>query len=232
MFFMAFPLSPSSPSFSMEAETKKEPPLDLFEHFEKAPSANIENIARGVYQIGKVRVDQVAGTVIVTGIMNAPTWMDIEFLAVAEQGKDHESLLIVEAEPFHINLACILLGLTGRVPVSLWIEWKTEAGPLKRVPAEAMIWDREKNSPMKRSWVYTGSRFDDEGRFLSQLSRSVVATYPDPDALIDHRLKGGGEFHRYGLNEKALPPQGTPVSLIIERVPPEKGKEGKRGKRP
>jgi len=213
-------------------EKASKPAVDLFEHFEKTPSAPIENVARGVYRIGGVTVDQTAGVVTIPARMNAPTWSDVEYLAVAERGKDHESVVIVQAEPFHVNLACILAGLTGgpplaqqgdpRVPqgsrVKLWMEWEQE-GKAFKVPAEEFLWDRKTGKPMERTtWVYTGSRFDEEGRFLAQLSRSLIAVFHDPDALIDNPLKGGGRSPPVRPHEKVCPPQGTPLTVRIERV--------------
>lgn len=227
-------------TFFTEAKEKR-PPIDLFEHFEKTPVAGIEHVARGVYRIGKVQVDQVRGTVAISGRMNAPTWVDVEYLAVAERGKDHESLIVVEAEPFHINLALILLGLTGGEPlarqgeartpkgsrVRIWVEW-TLKGKTAKVPAEEFVWDRETNRPMERTtWVYTGSRFDEEGRYLAQITRSVIATYHDPDALLDHPLKGGASPHQYGPNVTMVPPEGTPLTIWVEREPETKKGEKK-----
>lgn len=245
--FLVLPIVPSLPDLPGWAEPGQKPPVDLFEHFEKTPSAQIEHVARGVYQIGNVRVDQVTGTVRFPARVNAVTWADVEYLVVAEKGKDHESVFVAQAEPLHINLALIMLGLTGGEPlarqgdhrppkgspVRVSVEWvEDEAKPVKKIPAEDFIWDRVLNRTMPRThWIYTGSRFDGEGRYMAQLSRSVIAVYHDPDALVDTPLEGGGRPHQYSSLEKPIVPDAASVSVVIERIPVEPKKDRKGGKK-
>ena len=60
--------------------------------------------------MGKALVDTRARTVTCPGRINMDEGA-IEYLAVAPRGKTHESLLLIDARPLHLQLALLLLGL-------------------------------------------------------------------------------------------------------------------------
>ena len=65
----------------------------------------------------------------------------LEFFAVGKLGKTHESLIMLDAEPMHIQLALLRLNLNPGMnltvegdphlpqgdPVELWVEWERGA---------------------------------------------------------------------------------------------------------
>jgi len=186
-----------------------------FEQFEKIATTDIEHVDRGVFRIGKITVDQHRRTMRVPGrILPSFTMVDyVEYLAVSERGgKIHESILMLEVEPMHLNLGCIVMGLKGGKPVRfqgdpkppqgdpvhLWIEWEEKKGGqarVKRVRVEQLVWDMKKKRPMEKThWVYTGSYFDEDNRYVPQANRSLIAIFRDPEALIDNPLAGGAGF--------------------------------------
>ncbi len=161
----------------------------------------------------------------------------IELFACAEGGKDHESVLRVRCRPELINLNLILFGLK-RGPsrpldggaagdrVIILCEWE-EAGETKSVRAEEMIWNAATNRPMDRvGWTYVGSKFVPEhdvetgkptGRSVLAVvyGRTLFATFLDSAALFETPLPEGVDDSTFSVNEKVVPPPGTPVRVII-----------------
>ena len=214
---------------STEFVIAKKEDLNLF-NFEKVPKGKIENPSRGVYKIGNAIADQNNKLVKIKGKINEVTWVDVEYLAVGKKGKAHESIIVLDVEPLHLNIALILIGLKGGKPlkyqgdpdkpkgdsVEIFVEWNTK-GKKKRIRAEELVFDEKKKKQMeKTSWVYTGSRFDVKNRFMSQITHSIIAVFHDPDAIIDNPLKGGGVPHIYKVNKKKVPKPGTEIEMIIK----------------
>lgn len=137
----------------------------------------------------------------------------LEYLAVAEGGKEYESVLSLRCKPSQLHAALLLLGCeTGGVPqqakgdyigpsmkrrhenprsrLDVFVEWQV-AGRTVRVRAEKLLTVRTAGgaSPGDTYWVFTGSLFDkdDSGRelYLADLERSVIAVWYDPSALIN-----------------------------------------------
>src|SRR6266511_579597 len=86
-------------------------PVSAASHPSAAPPA--EKIGEHRYRIGQVTVDTAARTAQMPCRVNMQKGM-IEYLAVASEGKLHESALRVDAEPLHLHLALLLLGLEPR----------------------------------------------------------------------------------------------------------------------
>src|ERR1051326_8066576 len=99
----AVPLIALVASFAVSAIAQAQPPA------QNAPPV-AERIGEHRYRMGQVVVDTAAKSVAIPCRVNMSKGM-IEYLAVAEEGKRHESVLLVEAEPLHIHLALLLLGL-------------------------------------------------------------------------------------------------------------------------
>ncbi|MCD4723002.1 MAG: hypothetical protein K8S13_24560, partial [Desulfobacula sp.] len=66
----------------------------------------------------------------------------------------------------------------------------------------------------KTVWVFTGSKIMD-GNFMAQVEGSIIATYHDPFAILDHRSDTGADDTLFFANEKLLPLKGTKVIMKI-----------------
>ena len=110
-------------------------------------------------------------------------------------------------------------------PVSIWITVK-EGDSLKKLKIEDWVVlknNEGKTRPMKHTdFIFTGSTFND-GIFLAQRDKSIVAVYHDPAALIDNPLPEGGlnpyrsqSNEMWSVNQKDILPIGTEVMVIIE----------------
>jgi len=77
----------------------------------KAP----KEVAPGVFEIGSVRLDKNAGTVVFPAKINMDDGL-VEYLMVTPQGSVHESVLVSEAQPQEVHMAMLLLGAKGMAP--------------------------------------------------------------------------------------------------------------------
>ncbi len=188
----------------------------------------VEKITDSVYRVGKVTVDLGARTVTCAGKINMDAGA-IEYLAVAPGGKTHESLLLVDTRPLHLQVGLLLLGLEPKnvlksqgdkttplgAPVQLWIRWKDAQGRPQEARAEELVSELPSGKVMpSHDWVFTGSRIIGQG-FEADLQKSLVAVWHDPAAILDNPLPGGAN-NAYIVNSKRAPKRGTPMEFVIK----------------
>ena len=195
------------------------------------------------YAVGRLLVDLERQAIRCPGRINMAKGGPIELLACVPGGKVHESVLVLDAEPLHLQLALLLLGLEpGRNPavqypagapessrepgdmVELYIEWSESAGGqesgarIVRRRADELLYNVRSRRPMGETlWVFTGSRWV-EGRFAADMEGSLIATYRDQLPILELSLEEVNDDIWYEANEGMVPPVGTEVELII-RVP-------------
>lgn len=204
--------------------------------WEKGPKQNpvttpaIEKIGPGILRIGKVIVNKPEGFVEVPGKVNMQEGL-IEYLACSPYGKLHESVLMLDVDPYALKIAMLLMGLEpGNKPIAhqgasetpegdpveIWISWQNEKKQPVDHRAEDLILDTKTGKPMPHTvWVFTGSQIQN-GRFMAQVEHSIAATYHDPFALLDHTLPTGADDTLYHANSAVVPPKGTAVSFRIK----------------
>ena len=188
----------------------------------------IREIGPGLYQIGDVRLDRRQRTIQFPAAVNLSEG-NIEYVIVSASGKTHESLLRTSVEPFHLQLAFLLLGAKGagtntlaedpsaslpgeRVQVELsWVA----AGKTNRALAAEFVRDRKTGSQASHdSWVYTGSRLREDG-FAAQLDGSIVSLITDPDALVNNPRRGREDDDNWLVHTNNLPPLHSPMDVTI-----------------
>lgn len=187
-----------------------------------------EKIGEDLYRVGKMTVDLKARTATCTGKVNMQKGM-IEYLAVAPQGKMHESLLTLDVRPLHMQVALILLGLEPKgglsfqgdkalpkgSPVEVFASWQ-RGGKTVKVPASDLVWAIDKKRPMERGgWVFSGSKVTKEQGFVADIELSLIATFRDPAAIVNNALPAGDDDTAYKVNERIVPPWGTPVTVTL-----------------
>lgn len=193
----------------------------------QSPPAESERIGEDLYRLGKVKVDLKNKVLTCTGKVNQRT-MVIEYLAVVPGGKRHESLLVLNARPLHLQLGLILLGLEPKgglryqgdtqvpqgSPVRIFVSW-TRGNKTVKVPAESLVWDMLQKKPMDpNAWVFSGSITDENG-FAADRTLSLVGTLRDPECVINNGLPHGSDDTAYKPNIRILPPLGTPVTVTM-----------------
>jgi hypothetical protein len=199
------------------------------------PAVNVERVSPGVFRLGDIRIDKEARAVIFPASVNMDKGL-LEYLIVTWAGKTHESLLRTRVQPYHLQIALLLLGLEGTDrpisaqgaqerpkgdPVEIMIEYSKDFGGNKSqiLTARAEQWFIKKmNDNIKETgrieWVFTGSMIT-EGQFVSQRDGSIIAIYRDPVALIDNASEGGDDDEIWFVKEGTVPAVGTPVTVTI-----------------
>ncbi len=193
-------------------------------------SPHIKKIKDGVLQVGNILVNKKEGSVLINGQVNMQEGL-VEYLACGSFGKLHESVLRLYSEPFHIQIALLLLGLEpgkrklkkqGALgipsgdPIEIWVSWFSDDKKTITHRAEDLLFNKQSGRAMKETqWIFTGSQVI-KGRFMAQVEHSIAATYHDPYAIIDHPLKTGIDDTLYYANKMVLPPKGTTIKFLIK----------------
>jgi hypothetical protein len=195
---------------------------------ESLTNAPLKQIRPGVFELGQVRLDKDKRTVSFPASVNLREG-NIEYVVVTAAGKTHESLLRTAAEPYHLQLAFLLLGAKGAgtnalpedpaspMPgdkVEIDLSWSADGKP-QRFRAEEFVHDRKANGPARRGdWIYTGSRLRDDG-FAAQLDGSIVSLITDADALINSPRPGREDDDNWLVRTNNLPPLNATVEVTV-----------------
>lgn len=190
----------------------------------------VQRIEANLYRVGDVVVDTKERTVTFPAKVNLTQGV-LEVLICTEYGKTHESLLSTRANPLHLNVALLMLGLEGGrsvkyqgdptkpegSPLEIW--FKVRGAEKERlIRAEDWVYNTHAKRPMLRThWVYVGSVLTPKG-FMAEREGQIVTTFHDPFALIDNPLPGGGDDTVYVVHTEAVPPMGTPVTVVYRAV--------------
>jgi acylphosphatase len=169
----------------------------------------------------------------------------VEYLVCGRNGKEYESIIVVEATAKEIYDALEKLGVAVGTPpgydeekdeptppkgtaFNIYVEWKVgdSSDKGKKVRAEELISNVKTQKPMSHvTWIYSGSRIvadldsDDEDAMIPQafMSNDIVALKRfDASALFQNPLPESEEENIYKKNDALLPKLGTPVMLTIE----------------
>jgi hypothetical protein len=178
------------------------------------PQPIVEKTGKNTYRLGKIQVDTAKREVTVSG--HANDVRTLEFLANTVGGmKAYESALTLDADAVSFNAALLLIGLDvshARVPirhfdpatpagdaVEIWVDLpRTAAGPARRIRAEQLVYDTRTGQTMPDGqWLYTGSRFAPDGRYLAELDGVLIGFVHSPAPIIEH-ARGAG-INAYGM---------------------------------
>lgn len=160
----------------------------------------------------------------------------MEYLARAKGGKTYETIVMVEKDPKEIYEALLKLGLKPGEPardergrhllptgdrVEILLEWKT-GGRTIQVKANELVINRKTRKPMQdTNWCFVPSRKVTDpatGRKVigATVSKNIIALHHlDPMVLLQNPLAEAVDDNLYEANLKKLPPEGTPITLII-----------------
>lgn len=217
--------SDNSDSTMVTVHSKSTSPID-------ASLVKRKKISEGVYQVGNVMLDENKKEVVISGEINIATGdTTIEFFACGLLGPSHESILMLDAEPFSIFLALGMLDLDPGMnlevqgdphdpegsDVQVWVEWKQGDNVVSKTARE-LVWNKFTKQPMEKThWVFTGGRIR-TGQFTTQLTHNIIAVHRDPDSILNHPLPGGIDDRTYRVNTDVVPPKGTKVKVIIRPI--------------
>lgn len=166
----------------------------------------------------------------------------VEFLICGKNGKEYESIVVVQATAKEIREAMNKLGVKPGNPVGLDMETEkmlTAKGPTviihvewqvgdetKKVRGEDLLYNVKTKKSMKHvAWLYTGSRMvydldseDEDAMIPLAVSSNDIAAlnHADPSTLFVNPLPESTQENLYKKNDAVMPKLGTPVKLTIE----------------
>jgi hypothetical protein len=154
--------------------------------------------------------------------------------------KAHETVVTIDAKPSAVHKALVDLGLKPGTPVMggeaqpqgpsvyLYLEIKGADGEARRVAIDKTLVDMRngKYFPKTVQWRFTGSTMSkpdpnkDETVYGADLSGTLIAIFPVTDqTVLQTSLTFKDEkYLKLDTNTKILPPEGTPVKLVIESL--------------
>ncbi len=205
----------------------------------------VRELSPGVYQIGVIRLERASRSIAFPARLNM-TNGPLEYLIVTSVGKTHESLLVTEAEPYHIHVAMLLLG--AKVPqnratnapvggpatasslaqfrdkplpgeaVTVELNWKA-GGKEQRRPIEELVLDTKSKKAMTTgAFTFTGSLVW-QGAYVAQQEGSILAAITDPGAIFNNPRPGRDADDAWTVLTKQSPPLDTPVTVTIKLTP-------------
>lgn len=169
----------------------------------------------------------------------------VEYLFCGPNGKEYESIIVVDATAKEIYEAMNKLEVKPGNPVDqdeeteekilakgptviINVEWE-EDKKTKRVRGEDLLYNVKTKKSMKHvAWIYTGSRMiydldseDEDAMIPLAFSSNDIAAlnHADPSTLFINPLLESEEENLYKKNNDLLPELGTPVKLMIEINP-------------
>lgn len=201
---------------------------------EASPEPVVERLDEHRVRVGKILVDQEKHELSVEGVVNPRS--PLEYLATAQSGfKSYESALELQCSAVEFNLALILLGLDPEkgVPskekfdsdapqgdaVEIWVEWEA-GGETVRHRGEDLLYDIEtKKTVAHGPWVYTGSVFLPDGRYLADVDGVLIGFMHTPESIVDNPLQLASAWGSVELHPDLGLEEGDPVKLVLRRLP-------------
>lgn len=167
----------------------------------------------------------------------------IEQVACLRNSREHESIFVVECQPSLVHSALLLISLERGAP-GRWLEKKNDDRyEIERIPPtgspvrvrvrftnekgvmiESSVEDMIMGSPggyefPATPWVFCGSRFDRNGKYVADFSGSLVgfATFGDevlglPGVISDQLSVDAAVWE---VRTENVPAPGTPVTLVL-----------------
>ena len=167
----------------------------------------------------------------------------LELFACSPRTREHESIVVVDAQPLRIFEALGLVGLSPGKPVTLdnktqaWVpatgdavlievRWKG-AGKIHTADIGTWMVDVATGLHLPPGiWRFAGSTRDESDTFLANADGTVICVVDFPTALIAvGELKSADNDSLWvRADREKIPPVGTPVTLVFSAQKPDEAK--------
>lgn len=200
-------------------------------------------IGDNLFLMGNVKIDVKAKEISFPASINMYDGQ-LEYLIVTSIGKTHESLLLADIEPYHLQAAMLLLGIKGgqfedqaqpapsalnsealsKMPeitgsaISITVSWD-ENGAKRTLPVEKWVVKEPDIVMSEGPWTYSGSRFF-EGAYMAQENGSIASIITDPDAMINNPRPGHADDKIWTPNTAVIPKLSKPLEITIKLSSP------------
>lgn len=220
--------------FSAAALADAEADVEAFEPAALPAVDSLEDALPGIAIHREQRYVDVQATV----VRREGDWL--ELLACTPKGREHESLLTIEARPSHLHLALLLLNFTPGQPMqwehtddgyvvhpprgdrlSLFIVHENDEGDTIETPANEWVRHEPTGETMTGNvWMFMGStfeRFEEREIYMADLNGTVISLVNFGDDLIGRptQVTDQSDEQRWKAHTERIPEQGTQVKLRI-----------------
>lgn len=179
--------------------------------------------------------------------LEVPGWVNmrsglVEVFACAPEGKTHEAVVVLDCVPSGLHAGLLAIGLEPGTPVesgtdaeyrqpsgdrvAIQVRWSGTGGETCTARAEDWIWDQKRGAAMEpTTWIFTGSFLQTTpgvaggATYAANYVKSLVTTYHDATSVLENPWPDGVDDAVYYSNDKAVPPVGTPVTVVFLRAP-------------
>lgn len=193
------------------------------------------------WQVGEVIFNRKTREIRFPAAVNMASGELLEFALVHANGKVHESLLVTNVSPTHLNVAFKLLryegspefyaayeedgSITNRYPVvkeevknaariDMSVEYQDQGKP-RTAKINEWISNATTGQAMPADpWVYGGSMFYDN-KFQAEATGDIAAIFLSNSSLINYSGKDNNSDEVWLPFPKRVPPEGTKVTVII-----------------
>jgi len=238
-FFAATGLLSADPSTDrapVEPRTLPAPDQPVEDHQPAVKQLDAERM-----QVGDVTFNRKTREIRFPAAVNMAGGELLEFAIVHANGKVHESLLVTNVSPTHLNIAFKLLryegspeyyaayeedgSITNKYPVvkdevkaaariDMKVEWK-DKGETRTSTINEWISNATTGAAMPADpWVYGGSIFYD-GKYQAEATGDISAIFLSNASLINYSGKDNNSDEVWLPFPKRVPPEGTKVTVII-----------------
>lgn len=202
----------------------------------------IREISPGKLLVGPVQLDRTERSVSFPARLNMTNGL-VEYVLVHQTGKTHESLLVTDIEPYHLQVALLLLGARGATtaqltnapaggpipnaellrlrpppvpghPVRITARWKTGTTNVTHLIEQLILHQKTRRPMSPGRWTFSGSMIWN-GRFIAHEEGSIVSIITDISAMFNNPRDDRDADSTWFVNEPLAPPENTPVMITI-----------------
>ncbi len=163
------------------------------------------------------------------------TGVPLELFACLKDTKEHEAIVSVDVKAATVHAGLLAVGAEVGNPVQfdpkyvpakgteieVTVAWKDDNGQRQTARAQDWILDIETQKPMAHPWVFAGSGFwedEDTGQKHYQAEGGdFICVSNFATAMLDLPIESSqaNDALLFKANSKAIPPRGTPVTLVL-----------------
>ena len=199
-----------------------------------SPSDSKKYKLKQLFKGAKLWIDQQRKIVVIEGqvvLRGGP----LEMFACPKGTKEHESVVALECQGFHVHAGLLAVGAKSGSPVSfrpkykqasgtpvdILVLWVDKNGKKRRINAKEWVYNIDSKKELDKTWVFAGSKFwtdpKTKRRYYQGDSGDLICVSNFPTATLDLPIKStqANEGLLFHANTKKIPALGTKVRLVL-----------------